>query len=520
MKMSKLKQVELTNVGPIERLAIEIPESGVVVLRGRNGCGKSKALEAVEAAAGGATKGLTVKDGEVSGKVEAFGVTVKLGRSNRRTGELEVESLTGRLNIADLVDPKVKDEGAADGRRIKALVQLTGVEASPELFVQCLGSREKFDAIVTAETQQTPDLVQLAEATKRDIERVARAEEDKRDKAATKASTMLELTEGIDISGECDAAILRSNFEKALEEKARLFQADADAEKAIERDRKSRKTIDDLVAARTGPTIEELEKRLAIEEKATKTLEDSVERREEELRDQRLAVEETRRRYDSTVEMLERTRESVAASRQIEQQLDSIRETISDDLPTRISNESIEAAEAIAEKAHAAISTGEEISTAIGRKLEAELILGLAGEHRANATSLRESAKLTDEVLSDVVGRLSELKVEAGRLIAETSRGKTYFSELSHGERWRLALDIAIVAIGEGGLLTIPQDAWEPLDPENRQLIADHVREKNVVVLTAEAASNEDIEVEVLEADENVDGGALYDGDRRRIVSR
>ncbi len=100
-----MSTIELTNIGPIEHLVIPVPErGGLCVLRGRNGRGKTKALEAVESALTGRGK-LDVRDGALRGEVEAFGVTLKIGRSTRRTGELEVQSLDGRLSPAELVDP-------------------------------------------------------------------------------------------------------------------------------------------------------------------------------------------------------------------------------------------------------------------------------------------------------------------------------------------------------------------------------------------------------------------------------
>ena len=41
------------------------------------------------------------------------------------------------------------------------------------------------------------------------------------------------------------------------------------------------------------------------------------------------------------------------------------------------------------------------------------------------------------------------------------ARSATFYADLSSGERWRIALDIAIQAVGTGGLLVIPQEAWE-----------------------------------------------------------
>ncbi|MEQ1891052.1 MAG: hypothetical protein ABL998_00800, partial [Planctomycetota bacterium] len=69
--------------------------------------------------------------------------------------------------------------------------------------------------------------------------------------------------------------------------------------------------------------------------------------------------------------------------------------------------------------------------------------------------------------------------------------------ELSHGERWTIALDVGIDAVGENGLLSIAQEAWEGLDIAHRQQIAEHARRRKAVVLTAEATMS-DLSTEVL----------------------
>ena len=111
---------------------------------------------------------------------------------------------------------------------------------------------------------------------------------------------------------------------------------------------------------------------------------------------------------------------------------------------------------------------------------------------RISPSQLRAAAKGTDEVLSEAVAKLgTPLKVVDGRLVLKTGRGDTYFGELSTGERWKLALDIAIDAVGVGGALAVSQEAWEGLDPANRRLIAEHVKGRGVLLITAEACDGE-----------------------------
>ncbi|RMF87703.1 MAG: hypothetical protein D6741_20230 [Planctomycetota bacterium] len=75
-----IRQIQIENVGPIERLAIPLPDAGVVVLRGRNGSGKSHALAAVDSLVGGRGK-VPCRDGAKKGIVEGVGAKITIGRA-------------------------------------------------------------------------------------------------------------------------------------------------------------------------------------------------------------------------------------------------------------------------------------------------------------------------------------------------------------------------------------------------------------------------------------------------------
>ncbi len=128
----------------------------------------------------------------------------------------------------------------------------------------------------------------------------------------------------------------------------------------------------------------------------------------------------------------------------------------------------------------------------------ADAFILTAQEYADEAKELREKAKQTDEVLSEIVSEIPScpLRVIDGRLVTDTKRGATFYSDLSAGERWRIALDIAIQAVGTGGLLVIPQEAWEGLDPANRTAIDAQAKAAQVVVLTAECSSDSSLKAE------------------------
>ena len=121
-------------------------------------------------------------------------------------------------------------------------------------------------------------------------------------------------------------------------------------------------------------------------------------------------------------------------------------------------------------------------------------------EEQQQAQRLRAAAAGVDQVLSEMVGAAtSRLRVEAGRLLMDTGRGPTKFADLSTGERWTEALEIAAAALPRHGLLVAPQEAWEALDPVNRGIVANRVRHLGLVLLTAEATDG-DLRAEVYDA--------------------
>ena len=158
------KTISAENLGPIANLEFALNSPGVTVLVAPNGSGKTILLEAVQAAARGEGK-LPLRDRTRKGKVEAFGAIITIGGTCRHTGGFEVSNLEGRFDLAGLVDPRIKTPSAADRSRIKALVSLTGVTASPTMF-RNHEAFEDFDTVVTSASLETDDPVEMASKIK------------------------------------------------------------------------------------------------------------------------------------------------------------------------------------------------------------------------------------------------------------------------------------------------------------------------------------------------------------------
>lgn len=456
--------VELTNIGPIESITIPVPEDGgVVVFRGRNGSGKSLALAAIDSAVTGKGR-VAVRDGQLKGQVQAHGITMTIGRSTRRKGELEVRSLEGKLSVADLVDPGIKDPEAADASRIKALVGLLGPGPDIGLF-------DVPDGIeLSPATADATDLVDMASRVKREIEFKARAaeaagENAKRDADAAKAAIGEDDPAWAKPVAETDAAM-----ETAIEERATLKSLFIAGEAAADRATEARARLE--ATTRTGPTAAE----------AMRTRDDAM----EAVRDAEAALAKAGQEAAASEKALQAATSYDNITRAWKADIDGAEaaETVTHEQLKGV-DDAVEAARDESVKAAAgrrAANQTDKMANDIARQQTYEI----------EAELFRDAAKATDEVLSQIIQDAgTDLRVQAVaqrmRLVTNTDRGVTPFGELSPGERWRLALDIAAEAIGERGEITIPQDAWEAMDPANKAAIATHVRELGIIVYTAEA---------------------------------
>ncbi len=516
-----MSTVEVKNIGPVEHITIPIPEGGgVVVLHGRNGTGKSSTLDAVDSALIG--KGaLSVRDGALVGEVEAFGAKLTVGRSTRRSGQLEVSSLEGKLSIAELVDPGLKSDDAADAKRIKALVSLTGADAKASEFHSLVGGAAEFERLVSPSATDTDDYVVMADRVKRELEKHAREYEDRAENLHGRASGM---REGLDIAGVSDipdASYLQQQLIEATKELQDCESRRIAWRQAKEQESRTLGQIDALKAKlervadglddRLHEAHETLHQR-AIEHAnsvaVVKTASQDVSRLEQELSIAKQHEYDAKGRCNNA---LESVRIAEAALSVVETDRDSHDQTkrtiaeLQESLKTSVENvtdEAIASAKEQVDTAQQLIERAAVQREQLTRHHQAIDLSNQAGELRKRAAEIRNAAKNTDVVLSSLVAKTCDLlRVEHGRLVLQTRRGTTYFGELSHGERWKLAMDVALNVIGNRGVIVIPQEAWEGCDDFARQAISEHAKLRGVLVLTAECSRQAAITAEVFEGD-------------------
>ncbi len=476
--------IDFKNRGPIKRLHWQLHD-GVNVLRGRNGCGKTAALDAVDALLNGGK--LSVRDGEECGSVEGLGVKLLIGRSTRRTGELEVSILDGKMSVADLVDPGLKDHGAADARRIKALIGLTDVKADIALFFDCVGGAEVFDEIGSAKSAGSTDLVEMARLVKADLDKAARHHEERSAYQAGVAKSGSDSIQGVDLEGPHDREALQTAATEAVRRLDAMGIEQMHILAACDAGSAARQAIATAEAAYEGPTVADAATAEADASLSCKARSDERERCEGAL-DDALAAETAA--HDKVRALLA----ALAAAEHHHETMDAwCKQVEAGAIANPICTAEIERARQAVVDAQDAVIDGGQIREARARSVSASEAVASSVVHKSKAASLRESAKSVDSVLSGVVAQTGcTLRVEAGRLVTETVRGKsTLFAELSQGERWRITLDLAIDQVGEGGIIPLPQEAWEGLDPVNQAAIHNQSAAAHVAICTAVATDGE-----------------------------
>lgn len=484
----------LKNAGPIKYADFQdLPTSGIIELRGHKGIGKSTILRTINhLATSGETKKkppFSVHDGELNAQVEGFGVSMRLGGRQSHKGQLALVAL-GAVSVDELVDPGIDNAESADRARIEAIVQMTGQKADDVLFHPLVGGRDAFDRLLPGIAIGETNLVKLAGKIKRGLEQEARKSEAAAEQERGKALGAHEAAAGIDVALPCDEKQLGDALEQAISEKSsvdtRVTAADDSARSVAE----ARKSLDDAKIKFAGlPTVEEAK---ASEREALTAHEEA-----DELVDRLKAqLKEAENRAEAAATAWTNAAAARASAESRQQSMQGWEAAVNATAVVRPSDDEIERAAKAVEAARDASNMGVKVREAKRHHENEEKHKKNAQSFDEDAKGLREAVKGIDGVLSEVVCRLGgKLQVEADRLILETSRGKTYFAELSDGERYEIGIDMLINQKGDGearnGLGTIQQKAWGEIQPAVKKRLADYARAKGVLIVTAVVTDDE-----------------------------
>jgi hypothetical protein len=484
------ESVLIENVGPNERLAIPyLPDGGVIVLRGANDMGKTEALTALKRIAGADEK-LTRRDGFTGkGCVEGFGMKVTVSTNCRQSGECEVTSLEGRLDVSDLIEPREKSVEAADRKRIKALLSISGAKADVNSFASLVGTQKDLESVCQPESLTTDDLVDMAGRIKRDLERAARAAEDQAKNAQDSADAAKRAIEGIDMAAECDATVLDAEYRKAVQAHADLKAKRMAAEESKRKADEATGKLARLQKAHSGISLEEAEAEVTAKEAALRVASDTRIAAAQAL----LAAESA---FDATKTALANAREVRDMANDFAQDSAAYAEIIAKSGAVDDPGQGVleDAAKAV-QSAREAVERGAVIRRAKEQLAAVEDFREAAKTHAKQADKLRNAAFGTDGVLSDAV-RTSEVFVRDGRLVTRKNDRDVFYADRSPGYRATVAIDIALECVratsSDGrAIVILDQRVWESLDVKNRKRIWKHAVERKVCVYTAEANRDE-----------------------------
>lgn len=483
------KTIEIRDAGPIERLSIPIPAGGgIVVLRGCNGSGKTIACQAVQALVADGERPPS-RDGSPGALVEGMGARLTIGRRVSVSGELEVSSLEGE-DPSLLVDPGIKAEAAADVARIKALLRLSRASVGPEAFAPLVGGDEALRELCPpAALEMTSDVPAMAAAIKRAIEAAARKAEQAAENFQHKASGMRATLD--EMGGGPVVELVTGSAEEAREAHTAAVKAHAAREATREQNRKLLRSAGDARAQLEALGDEGREDAIALSADVAQSAQADVKTQQAELDRLTAALAQARADLARATDHARRCEQDLARQQRAAEQRAALERAV--DAATGLN--AVSDAE-LGELAERVSKASAEISRWAVREKTSKARAEVADlEQRGRAAAeagaeLRAAAAGTERVVLDAVRSVcgDDMEIRDGRLYVRTDRAQELFSELSQGERWRIALDIAVKAVGSSGLLVVRQEAFESLDPANRRAVADHARKLGVVILTAEAA--------------------------------
>jgi len=474
----------LTKIGPIESLSIPLVD-GVVVLSGANGTGKTTAIDAVSKMLGGDGK-VSATDGAVRGEVELGEAVLRVTRAKSRVvGEVEVQGLESKWDIATLIAPPIADPDAADAKRLKILV--AGVKASPSMFYDLVGGAAEWDKLAV---EQTTDVLLMAARVKKAFEARARQLESYANSQRDNAKAARDRCEGHDSPEETDETALAENFAAARSHADSLRQHNANAEAAQKAADKAKELLANIKALdRTAAEIDielraaELDEQAAIADYNATLAEINT------LKEKARLLAESGNKASEKIRNLKAEAHRVNA---IEKANDELRQQAKADVPPMIHHEAIVEADESCAKAKAAIDRGAAIRAARKEHAKAEEHDAAAKEAAKQADAARAKAADVDTLLSGLLPADCPLRVEAGRLVCSTDRSQSEpYAELSMGERATMAIRWAAKLLPPGGLLTLGQEFWESLDVDNRALVDREAKAAEVCILTAEATSGD-----------------------------
>lgn len=465
-----MSTIEIKNVGPISAIDIDLPESepgGVRILRGTSGTGKTTVLKVLQALLGDkdAVYGITPHDGADRGEVKGLGRTVKIGGRITATGSAEVANLS-RLDIATLVEPKVAKPDARLRERVACLVSLGGRKVSIQ---ELLG--DQYDKLVehidVDELSSESDPVVLAEKLKRSLDRSALEIERESDRESGRAQAKRQE------AGDADTLNESLSYQDCVAAHSAALSAlnDANSRKtqAAENEQFNKQVLEQ-VATFADYDIAGMEATLVAANNLVENLRLRYEKAQENAREAKRVLDEAKRAVSKVDELKKSIKPAVVP-------------------PTD------EEIQSLSEAAERALKRLNEASSIDSRKRawdESQECQDHAAELAEQAAELRSAATSVIERVQSALPA-GQIEIRDGELMVKQSKRGKYvpFEDLSTGEKWKVAMNYAIGAVGTGGVLVMAQESWQALGPELKVDVATLCRDKKVWLITGEVDEGE-----------------------------
>ena len=489
-----MSTIEIEDVGPVTEFNYEMQGHGLHVLVGRRGSGKSTILRTLERVAGGDPAMPGKRDGAKNGKVTAFGRTLKISRTVREEGELQVDGL-GDLDIAALHTPKFATPEVRDKNRIAALANLGGATAGVEEFVALVGE-DDWNRLISPNVKATVDVCEMAGRVKRAIDAAARTVEKDAADADGAAEVLERMNDGIEIIPGVDVPALEKVAAEAMSERVALGMKSEAALKA---------------KAAHDAAVEQFEKMEAVDVAAVKTENEAAVQNAQDDYDNEVAeqkpVAERVAALRAELQEVERqavllaTRVSNASTmltecrahaehqiREAEEQAwqrEALRQAVAATAPEMVSQSEMDAAKVVEDAAAKVVEKAKLSIAASERARKAAEAREVSSSAKARAEKLRKAADRVMSVRTNSIGRIEGCPLSVKSDTDGNPRlyvGDVEFDRQSDGERWGVILPIAIQ---KAGLVVLTQAAFGEMPPSMRADIDAQAKAHECDVITA-----------------------------------
>jgi len=471
--------MEVVNIGPIHRFKFEV-SVGVNEIVGGNEKGKSNLTNAL-ASQLGADIPVRVTDGEIEGLLKRDGTVI--AQFKRAKGKQPYVSLAGVSPIALVVDPGIKGADAAEETRLRNLVSMTGLKTTEETVRLFLTpeprGRDDQPSVDDAALEYVDEFYGVHNLTKLDpvaaadvlvkganglIHKLRRKAEQEKNEAAARYNPPAQ-----EIKSPLTVAEAQRAYDVAVGDHRQL-QGEASQRAQLERQRAEIETTlgDRPDVFEADALVEEAEKGHALIAKEVIELEKQL----SAARVREIAAKST----------LDQRRKDAAETRRSAESWDR-RQAI---LETPITGATIDDVTAAAEEIEVA-------RQALQRARDAEeyqrqlAISEKARKERDDAMKREAEVKRLAESIPSRLGELFDqagipnARVTDGVLELKNGKGKWEpFERRSKGAQWRWALPIYLEHNPDGQIVLV-KEAWNELDVESKQEIAQIFVDMNVI---------------------------------------